>query len=248
MVLAWLDRNRPDVLCLQETKVCDEDFPALAFREQGYYAVYSGEKAYNGVALICRHPPRHVQTGLGGAGSLDHSRLLSADVGGVRVVNTYVPQGRDIGHPLFQYKLEWFGRLSAYFARNHRPSEPLVWVGDINVARGPLDVHNPEARARHVCYHEDARKAFERCLHWGFVDVFRAQHPEGGHYTFFDYRTPDAVKAGQGWRIDYILASKSMAPHCRNAWIDLEPRLQPGASDHTVLAADFDESQVVSAA
>ncbi|HEY8240531.1 MAG TPA: exodeoxyribonuclease III, partial [Kiritimatiellia bacterium] len=120
-------------------------------------------------------------------------------------------------------------------------TDPVVWMGDLNVAAEPIDVHNPEKREKHVCYHADARKAFAEARAWGFVDVFRKHHPEPGQYTFFDYRTLFAANNGEGWRIDYVLATPSLAERSTNAWIDMEPRLQPKSSDHTFLAVEFND-------
>lgn len=238
-VLAWLDRNQPDILGLQETKVVDELFPLQPLRAAGYHVAFRGMKAYNGVALLSRRAPDEVSFGLGGAGPSDEPRLVRARFGDLQVVNTYVPQGRAIDHPMFAYKVAWFGRLRRYFARVGTPRGQVVWLGDLNVAAEPIDVHNPDERADHVCYHEDARRAFAHCRAWGFEDVFRRHHPEPGHYTFFDYRKAFTPDRREGWRIDYILATPALAQRSRAAWIDLEPRATARPSDHTVLAADF---------
>lgn len=238
-VLAWLGRERPDVLCVQETKVQDAEFPADPIRAAGYHVTFRGQKAYNGVAVISRAEPDEVAFGLDDE-PRDESRLLHARFGKLHVVNTYVPQGREVEHEMFQYKLQWFRRLRAYFDKRFKTSDLLLWTGDLNVAAEPEDVHNPAERGNHVCYHADARSAFAACRAWGFVDVYRRHHPEPGRYTFFDYRTPNAAKRGLGWRIDYLLASPALAKTSRAAEIDVEPRLAPKSSDHTFLFADFD--------
>lgn len=239
-VLEWMAAAQPDVVALQETKVQDHEFPREPFEQAGYHIVFRGQKAYNGVALASREAPAEVSFGLGDDGPADETRLLQARIGPVVIVNTYVPQGREVGHEMYAYKCGWFGRLRAYFDRRFTPEDPLIWVGDMNVAAEPIDVFNPEQRGQHVCYHESARAAFADCRAWGFVDVFRACHSEPGQYTFYDYRTRNAVQSGKGWRIDYILATPAVAARCRRSWIDLEPRLRPQASDHTFLAAEFD--------
>ena len=238
-ILAWLAEKQPDVLCLQETKVQDHEFPAQPIRDAGYHVAFKGQKSYNGVAILSRKEPRDVHFGLDDGGQADEPRLVSAVIDGVTIVNTYVPQGRDIDHEMFQYKLAWFKRLRGQFDRKFKMSDLVIWTGDLNVAAEPIDVHNPEDQEHHVCYHADVRKAFADCCAWGFVDVFRKHHPEPGHYTFFDYRTLSAVKRGMGWRIDYILASPALAEKSVDSWIDVEPRLKPKASDHTFLAAEF---------
>lgn len=239
-VVDWLRRHEPDLLGLQETKVVDGLFPAEPLRAAGYHVLFRGMKGYNGVALLSRKPPDEVSFGLGGRGPADEPRLVHARFGALHVVNTYVPQGRAIDHPMFRYKLGWFRRLRRDFERRFTPRDEVLWLGDLNVAAEPIDVSNPEDREDHVCYHADARRAFARCRAWGFEDVFRSHHPEPGHYTFFDYRQPFTPDRRSGWRIDYILATPPLAGRSRGAWIDLAPRAGPRPSDHTVLAADFD--------
>jgi len=239
-ILAWLHEHDPDVLCIQETKVVDEDFPADAFTDKGYHVVFRGQKSYNGVALISRQRPTAVRHGFVDDGPPDETRLLSAKVGGMHIVNTYIPQGRDIEHEMFQYKLKWYRRLRNHFDRHYTKRSRLVWVGDMNIAPTPIDVHNPEQQKKHVCFCDACREAFEATLAWGFVDVFRRHHPEPGQYSFFDYRSPSAVKEGRGWRIDHVLATPVLARKSVDAYIDVAPRLKPKASDHTFVAAEFD--------
>jgi exodeoxyribonuclease-3 len=240
IILTWLKEHQPDVLCIQETKVQDKDFPGLAFVDAGYDVVFRGEKSYNGVALISRVKPQRVKFGLDDGKPPDETRLVSARIGPIHVVNTYVPQGRSIDHEMYKYKLQWFKRLKAWFDRHFTTRSKLVWVGDLNIAPTPADVHNPEDQADHVCFHKDVQKAFADTLSWGFVDVFRKHHPEPGQFSFFDYRTVNAAKRGMGWRVDHILATPALAKKCTNAFIDLEPRLQPKPSDHTPVVAEFD--------
>jgi exodeoxyribonuclease-3 len=239
VVLAWLRAHVPDVLCLQETKAVDQDFPAPAFTQAGYQVVFRGEKSYNGVAIVSRLKPTDVAFGLDDGGPADETRLVRARVAGVHVVNTYVPQGREIDHPMYPYKIEWFRRLRAYFERHFTPRQRVLWTGDLNVAPEPADLHDPEAQSDHVCFHTDVRRAFADTVAWGFTDVYRKHHPEPGRYTFFDYRTIRAVERNMGWRVDHMLATRSLAARCADAWIDLEPRRGPRPSDHTFLAAVF---------
>jgi exodeoxyribonuclease III len=240
IILGWLKENKPDVLCIQETKVEDKDFPSLAFLEAGYNVIFRGEKSYNGVALISRQKPADIRSGFDDGGQADETRLLCAKVGNVHVVNTYVPQGREIDHPMYQYKLEWFKRLKAYFGRHFTPKDKLVWVGDLNVAPETIDIHNAEEQENHVCFHVDVRKAYADTLSWGFVDVFRKHHPEPEQYTFFDYRTINAVKRKMGWRVDHILATSALAARSRDSYIDVKPRMLEKPSDHTFLVAEFE--------
>lgn len=239
IVRAWLTVRQPDVLCLQETKVRDEQFPRAPFLEIGYQASFRGEKAYNGVAILSRKAPDELRWGFDDGGARDETRLIRARFGDVWVVNTYVPQGREIAHEMFRYKLEWFARLRRLFERDHAPDRPLVWTGDLNVARAPEDVYDSAGHQEHVCHHPDVRHAFDAVLSWGLEDVFRRFHPEAGQYTFFDYRQPAALPRNRGWRIDYILATKPLARNAKDCFIDLDPRRAPRPSDHTFLAADF---------
>ncbi len=240
IVLDWLKQNDPDILCIQETKVQDAEFPEMAFTEAGYYVEFKGEKSYNGVAIVSKKPPNEVSYGFDDGKQADEARLMYARFGSLHVINTYVPQGRELDHPMFQYKLEWFKRLRDYYDRHLTTRKKVVWVGDLNVAVAPIDIHNSEKQGKHVCYHVDAREAFANTVDWGFSDVFRKHHPEPGQYTFFDYRTIDVVKRNMGWRIDYILATPSLFRKSTDSYIDLKPRLKDRPSDHTFLVAEFD--------
>jgi exodeoxyribonuclease-3 len=237
-ILAWCAEHRPDVLCLQETKVQDHEFPRAPIEASGYHVAFCGMKSYNGVAILSRAPAQAVTFGMPD----DPFRLARATIGGVTFVNTYVPQGRDLEHAMFAYKLKWYARLRDYFDAHFKPEDSVVWLGDCNVAAESIDVHNPEQQEEHVCYHESARRAFAHCRAWGFVDLFRQFHPEAGHYSFFDYRTNFGVSRPAGWRIDYILASPHLAKRAQDAWIDVKPRLGNRPSDHTFVVADFDLS------
>jgi len=240
IILSWLDDHDPDALCIQETKAQDADFPALPFLEKGYEVTFKGEKSYNGVAVISRTRPDKVMFGFDDGEPPDATRLVYTKFGSVHIVNTYVPQGRDIEHEMYQYKLNWFRRLHSYFNKHFSPRMKVLWLGDLNVAPDPIDIHNSEVQAKHVCYHEDVREAFAETLSWGFIDVFRKHHPEPGQFTFFDYRTPNAAKRKMGWRIDHMLATRSLARKSTDSYIDLEPRLKQKPSDHTFLVAEFD--------
>lgn len=238
-VLDWLAKNRPDVLCLQETKTPDADFPAVAIRSARYHVLFRGEPKYNGVAIVSRVQPDEKGFGLDGGTRADETRLAWARFGDVWVVNTYVPQGRDIEHEMYAYKLEWFKRLRLFFEKHLRPDWLVAWVGDLNIAPEAKDIHNAEKQAHHVCFHHEARKAFERTKAWGFEDVFRRHHPEGGQYSYFDYRQKEAVERGLGWRVDHILATKPLAERSTDAFIDLAPRRAERPSDHAPVIADF---------
>ena len=239
-VLEWLDREKTDVLCIQETKAQDKDFPAEAFREAGYQVVFRGQKAHAGVAIVSREEPQQVTFGFDDGGESDEPRLIRAQIAGIPVVNTYVPQGRSPDSEHFRYKLEWLARLRALFERHYAPDAPLLWMGDFNVATEPIDVHDPQRLKDHVDFHPEARAALERVRQWGFVDVFRRHHAdEPGQYTFWDYRARDAIDRGTGWRVDHIWATEPLAEKSTAAWIDVEARRAERPSDHTFLVAEF---------
>jgi exodeoxyribonuclease-3 len=239
-VLTWLQREKPNILCLQETKVQDATFPGDVFFDFGYRVVYRGQKAHAGVAMVCREEPHEVAFGLDDGGEPDEARLIRSRVGSIAVVNTYVPQGRTADSPHFQYKLEWLLRLCRFFERHYDPQEALLWVGDFNVAPEPIDVYDPKRLKKHVDFHPEARKALAQVREWGFVDIFRLHHPdEPGQYTFWDYRVPNALDRGMGWRVDHIWATEPLAKRSTGAWIDVEARRAQRPSDHTFLVAEF---------
>ncbi len=240
IVIPWLEKHRPDILCMQETKVADSAFPAGEFHKIGYHVVFRGDKGRNGVAIASLDEPRNVAFGLDDGGPPDEDRLIWGIFSGIPVVNTYVPQGQKPDSPMFPYKLEWFARLKNFFSRHFSPQEPLLWCGDLNVAPEEIDVHNPKRLLGHVCFRPEVWEAFQSVKSWGFVDIFRKHHPgEAGQYTFFDYRVPRAVDRGLGWRVDHILATPPLAEKSLDCWIDMEPRLATKPSDHTPLVARF---------
>lgn len=238
----WLEKEHPDMLCLQETKVPDKDFPQAEFNERNYQCVFKGEKSYNGVAILSKVPLQEVRFGFGDGSVTEEARIISAQAGPLVVVNTYVPQGVSPESEKFRFKLDFFVRLRDYFARFFDPSMPLVWVGDFNVAPEPIDVHDPAKLRGSVGFHPDEQEALGRLKAWGFVDVFRRHQPGGGAYTFWDYRVPHAVERGVGWRIDHIWATPAAAARSQRAWIDRSARLGPKPSDHTFIVAEFDFS------
>ena len=239
-ILAWLQDNDIDVLCVQETKVQDHEFPAQEIVDLGYHVVYRGQKSHAGVAVISRQEPTDVAFGLDDGDAPDEARLIRLRIGELAVINTYVPQGRSVDHEMFAYKLAWFERLRALLERDYSVDEPLIWTGDMNVAPEPIDVHDPKRLAKHVDFHPDAREAFKQAREWGFVDLFRLHHAdEPEQYSYFDYRVPSSVDRGLGWRVDHILGTPPVAERCTDAWIDLEARRAERPSDHTMVVAEF---------
>ncbi len=239
IVLEWLDVHRPDVLCLQETKVQDADFPLMAFEPTGYQVTYRGMKSYNGVAVLSLKQPEAVFYGFDDGGDPEDYRLLRVVLNGLSIVNTYIPQGFEIDSPKYQYKLGWFKRLRRYFDRHLSPTQPAIWCGDMNVAPRPMDVHSPEKHLQHVCYHEAARNAYAETVAWGWEDVFCRLYPDKQQYTFWDYRAPSSLDSNKGWRIDHILATPPLVRVCEQVEVDVGPRRAKDPSDHTFLWAEF---------
>jgi len=240
ILLPWLDEVQPDIVCLQETKVQDHEFPEAPLRDAGYHVAFRGQKSYNGVAILSKSERSEAQYGFSDGGPEDAARLMISKVDGLTIVNTYVPQGRDVDHEYYAYKLEWFARLRRLFDDVLDPAQPVVWVGDLNVAPTDIDVHDHKKLLGHVCFNPDVTAALESVTSWGFVDVFRKHVPEAGVYTYYDYRARNAIENGKGWRIDHIQASPSLAARSLNAWVDLAPRRAEKPSDHTPLLAAFE--------
>jgi exodeoxyribonuclease-3 len=239
LLLDWLALHQPDVMCLQETKVQDSEFPADALRASGYHSFFRGSKAYNGVATLTLREPDAVSHGFHDGPDGEDVRVMEVVVAGIPVVNTYVPQGYRIDSDKYAFKLEWFRRVRKYFEERLDPQKPAIWTGDMNVAPEPIDVYHPDRRGNDVDFHIDARKAYAEAAAWGFVDVFRKLHPARVQYTYWDYFR-NAFGNNWGWRIDHIMTTPPLADVCRVAEVDLEPRRAPGASDHTVMWAEFD--------
>lgn len=239
LLLNWLTKNKPDVLCLQETKVPDDKFPAQKIKDAGFNVVFNGQKSYNGVAIISPYPITAVSCQPGFPADNGEARFIQATIKGIPVVNTYIPQGQAVDSPKFSYKLSYIKYLGQYFAQNFKAEAPLLWMGDFNVAPEPLDVHDPKRLLGRVCYHPEEHKVLAQVKEWGFVDIFRKHQPEGGQYSFWDYRVPKGVERNIGWRIDHIWASQGLAAHSCRSWIDKEPRLLPKPSDHTFILAEF---------
>jgi exodeoxyribonuclease-3 len=234
----WLAAQRPDVVCLQELKTTEADFPFDDLRAAGYHAVIHGQKTYNGVAILSRVEAADVERGFGDGGDDAQSRLIGARLAGVRVVSVYVPNGQEVGSEKWSYKLAWLGRLRSWLDRRCAPGEPLVLCGDFNVAPEARDVHDPAAWEPTVLFHPEARGALERVRAWGLTDTFRIHHQDAGFYSWWDYRML-AFPKDNGLRIDHIFASEPMARRCNAASIDRQERKGQLPSDHAPVLAEF---------
>jgi exodeoxyribonuclease-3 len=238
-ILTWMDREQADVLAVQETKVQDEDFPKGPIEEAGYHVVFAGQKAHAGVATLSRNAPESVLAGFDDGS--ERPRLLYTLIHGLHIANSYVPQGRTPDHEEFQHKLDWFARIKAWFDGRFSPDDPVIWLGDFNVAPEDIDVYDPQGLRGHVDFHPDAQAALEDVRAWGFIDLFRKHHPdEPNQFTYYDYRARNAIERNVGWRVDHIWATAPLAERCIDAWIDVEARKAERPSDHTFLVAEFE--------
>lgn len=237
----WVATVEPDVLCLQETKLADSAFPAMAFAGLGYEAVHHGEGRWNGVAILSKVGIDQVQTGLGRGDELDReARALSAVCGGVHVTTVYVPNGRSPDHDHYRYKLEWLAALRDRLDQVADPGDDVVVCGDFNVAPEDRDVWDPAAfeGSTHVTPAE--REALAEIEAWGLEDVFRRHHEPGGLFSWWDYRA-GAFHKKQGMRIDLVLTSRSVAERSTAVLIDRNARKGKGPSDHAPVVLDWRE-------
>ena len=241
IVLRWLEMRRPDVLCLQETKVIDEKFPVAEFQEIGYRSELFGQATYNGVAILTREECCDVRRGITEEDSVTHSRLLAATVNGIRIVNVYVPNGQAVGTDKYEMKLGWMKDLRRLFDENYSRSEQLLLCGDFNVAPEEIDVHSPQIWRGRILFSEPEREALQRIKDWGFVDGFRLHHREGNQFSWWDYRA-GAFRRNQGLRIDHIWLSEPLTARSVDTIIDKEPRSWDRPSDHAPVIAEFAES------
>lgn len=237
-VLAWCEDARPDILALQETKLPDDRFPAGALKEAGYESVYSGQKTYNGVAILSRKTAGDVVTDIDGLDD-PQRRILAATIAGIRVINLYVVNGKEVGSDKYAYKLQWLEKVSRWIGEELERFEKVVVLGDFNIAPADEDVHDPESWRDRILCSEPERAALRAMLDRGLVDTFRLFAQPAGSWSWWDYRAA-AFRRDMGLRIDLILASKALAGNCRAAWIDKEPRRQDRPSDHTPVIAEFD--------
>ena len=236
-VLDWLATSQTDILCLQETKLTDENFPAADIEAAGYRVVYSGQKTYNGVAIISKRPAEDVLTDIP---SLDdpQRRILAATIEGVRVLNLYVVNGQEVGSEKYAWKLEWLARVTHYIQEQLKHEQHLVVLGDFNIAPEDRDVHDPEAWHERILCSTPEREALQRIMELGLVDSFRLFQQEDASFSWWDYRAA-AFRRNRGLRIDLILASRALAEHCNACSIDKEPRRLERPSDHTPVLAEF---------
>lgn len=233
----WVADSKPDIIALQETKLPDSDFPLADIEVLGYQCAYSGQRTYNGVAVLSRAPIEVIATGIPGFDD-EQKRVLAVRTAGMVVVDLYVPNGKEPGSDKYAYKLRWLEALQQWLESLLRVENNLVVLGDFNIAPEDRDVHDPAAWVGNVHVSEPERDAYRRLLQAGLVDVFRQFDQPEKSYSWWDYRAA-GFRRNAGLRIDLILASNALAPLCIAARIDKEPRRAERPSDHTPVLAEF---------
>lgn len=238
-VLTWLEANKPDVLALQEIKLIDDIFPASEFEKLGYRSLCSGQKTYNGVAILSKLPPQRLATVLPGNEDDPQKRVLCANIGPVCVLNLYVPNGSEVGSDKYHYKLKWLTHLQSYVKTLLQQHSHCVVLGDFNIAPTDADVHDPEEwRGKVLC--SDAERAhYFGLIESGLADCYRLFPQPENTFSWWDYRAASFVR-NRGLRIDLILANTPFAARCRSCRIDTGPRRLEQPSDHAPVIAEFD--------
>lgn len=237
-VLSWLEQHQPDILALQETKLSDENFPKEAFTSRGWKVTFSGQKTYNGVAIISKQAATDIITDIPDL-SDPQRRILSATIGELRIINLYVVNGSAPGTEKFAYKMDWLAKVSRFIEQQQQQHQDIVILGDFNIAPDDRDVHDPNQWRDKILCTQEERSALNQILDLGFQDSFRLLHDDGGFFSWWDYRM-NGFARNLGLRIDLILCSDQMAESINAAYIDLEPRKAERPSDHTVVVAEFD--------
>lgn len=239
LLVAWLEEHRPDVLCLQETKVSDSEFPTETFQRQGYEIARTGQRTYNGVAIVSRLPLSDVTVGLADAGPDDDKRLIAATVAGVRVMCVYVPNGKNVDSPAYVEKLAWLRRLRETLERTVDPEREFLLCGDFNVAREERDVFDPERFRGQLLFSEPEREALEQVLSYGLSDSFRKFEQDAGHFSWWDYRA-GAFARNRGARIDYAFVNEPLSKRLTRVWMDKAARAKEKPSDHVPVVIELE--------
>jgi len=236
-VLEWLSENPIDILAIQETKTQDPEFPKQEIEAAGYKVAFSGQKTYNGVAILAKTTPKDIITDVK---NLDdpQRRILAATVKGVRVVNLYVVNGSEVGSEKFAYKLDWLNKVTAHIKQELQTHKKLIVLGDFNIAPDDRDVHDPDLWQGKILCSDKEREAYKKMLALGLTDTFRQFEQEEKLFSWWDYRG-GGFRRNHGLRIDLILASKALSEKCKSSVIDKTPRTWERPSDHTPVMAEF---------
>ena len=231
-VLDWLKKNKVDVLCMQETKSQDKVFPRGEFMQIGYHSAFYGQKTYNGVAIVSKHPIDEVEGNFSGIPNPEQARFIKARIKDLIILNSYIPNGQAPGTEKFEYKLNWLSSLREYLDSTYSKEDKVLLCGDFNVAPEDRDVYDPEETRGQILVSDEERSHLNKVKAWGFTDSYRMFVEEAGQYSWWDYRL-FAFRRKMGFRIDHIWVSEGLKADCQNAWIDVEPRKQERPSDHT---------------
>ncbi len=238
-LLLWLEETGTDVVCLQETKCVDENFPFQALFDAGYHTAFFGEKSYNGVAILSKHDIEDVQKGFDDDDEVSPKRLIAATINGIRIVNTYIPNGTELWSDKFTFKLDWLQRLRRFFDATCDLNKDVLLCGDFNVAPEELDVWSVPHWEGKLHFSKPERAAMHHVKQWGFVDVFRKMNRDVKEYSWWNYRE-GAWQRNRGLRIDHIWTSPALADKCTGCWIDKAPRALERPSDHAPVVAEFE--------
>ena len=238
-ILDWLEQQRPEVVCLQEIKCVDEQFPREPIEALGYHVETHGQKTYNGVAILSLSTPDDVVRGMPDDAEDEQARVIAATVDGVRVLNLYVVNGKEVGDPKYDFKLGWLERLARYLRDDFPMDDPVVVTGDFNITFDDRDVYDPEKWRDRILCSVPERAALAKLMEPGLVDAFREFESEGGHYTWWDFRTR-GFQRGNGLRIDHFLLSPPALGRCTGVSIDTEERGREKPSDHAPVVVTLD--------
>ncbi|BAZ45288.1 exodeoxyribonuclease III [Chondrocystis sp. NIES-4102] len=243
IVIDWLQQHRVDILCLQETKVQDQQFPRSLFEDLGYHIYLSGQKSYNGVAIFSLKPLSQVSCSfssiVGDLAAFDaQKRVITGVVDDIRIVNVYVPNGSALDSDKYQYKLSWLQVLETYLQTLQKEGREICVCGDFNIALEDKDIYTNKARDKHIMSSPPEREALRRILDLGFQDAFRKFTTDTGYYSWWDYRAA-GFNRNRGWRIDHLYLTSQLYNSVSKCWIDIEPRKQEKPSDHTPVIIEF---------
>ena len=246
-IINWINQVNPDVLCLQETKVIDNDFPIKPFEELGYEVIAFGQKSYNGVAIISKFAPEDVNKGFSGYLENqndinkfeDQKRLITADINGVKIINVYVPNGSALNSEKFDYKINWLNCLSSFLDNQEKNGELICLLGDFNIAPSNKDIHDPQRYEGGIMASEIERNALNNVLKERLIDSFRVYEKNTGHWSWWDYRN-NGYELNKGWRIDHIYISKTLTSKLKSCVIDSNPRGNVQPSDHAPVMINLD--------
>jgi exodeoxyribonuclease-3 len=238
-LLTWLERRNPDVVCLQETKVPDDEFPMLEMRARGYHCLLSGQRTYNGVAILSRREASDCALCFPDDTPDSPRRILVGTIDGIRIINVYAPNGGEVGSDKYQYKLEWYKRLRSFLDAEFDARSDVLICGDFNVAPEDRDVWDTRIWRGRIMFSDPEKEALRDITDWGFKDALRLHRSEGGLYTWWDYRA-GRFRRNWGLRIDHVFVTESLARRCANVEIDRDERNADKPSDHAPVVATFD--------